>query len=323
MKNPFIFFADVLEFEKGVTQIDLFEGYVFKQANDSQIEHIKKFLEPYTGLSPLGADFNFNRYDWRVEKNGEAFFDKRKSNYKILEYSVKTINERHVIKQVLSLSKLDLTILFNTHPQEHRFKDAKGDFIKQKVFSNIQSSLANLNHHYDTSGFMYPSKFLGNNEVEELKYLYEIVSGFEEEKYPIIQNALNDFLHLNFISNHSPFKVVSYFALLEFLLTAESKNRISQQLIAKLALLNNQFSTRIDIFQYFKGSSSNTIETIIKLLYSYRSDIAHGNRSNFNKELKLLDEQRDMILPFLRDLVKKVLIYSMKNPQIITDLKKV
>ena len=128
------------------------------------------------------------------------------------------------------------------------------------------------------------------------------------------------------ISKQSPFKILSCFAILELLLTTyksrtSNENSLTHQLQKKIALLNNLFNNKIEINNYFKGSDTNTLETIIEKLYQYRNDIAHGNSSNFEKDLRILKDQQNKILPFLMELLRQVLIISLEKPQFVNDLK--
>ena len=149
---------------------------------------------------------------------------------------------------------------------------------------------------------------------------------FDKLKFPLISKALVDFVDIKDISERSSFKVLSYFSVLELLLTtyrprSSNDSSLSSQLRNKISLLNNQFKNKIDIKAYFKGSDTNTLETIIEKLYQYRNDIAHGNLSDFEKDLRILKNQKQMIIPFLHDLLKRILMFSLEQPQLISDLK--
>ena len=74
--------------------------------------------------------------------------------------------------------------------------------------------------------------------------------------------------------------------------------------------------------EYFGGSNTNTLEIIIAKLYQYRNDIAHGNKSDFEKQLKIFKNSQSFIQEFLRDLTKNILTFAIKNPELTSDLKK-
>lgn len=85
-------------------------------------------------------------------------------------------------------------------------------------------------------------------------------------------------------------------------------------------LINNQLNNRIDFNEYFKGPKTLTEEIIIEKLYYYRSKIAHGDYYDFNNDLQILINH-EITYNFLELLLKRILIYSMNNPQLIKDLK--
>ena len=72
---------------------------------------------------------------------------------------------------------------------------------------------------------------------------------------------------------------------------------------------------------YFSGANTNTLETIVDKLYQFRNDIAHGNMSDFDKDLSIFKNRRTEILKFLIELLRKILIFAIENPQLTKDLK--
>ena len=112
---------------------------------------------------------------------------------------------------------------------------------------------------------------------------------------------------MEIIPQESPFRIVSIFSIIELLITTNPKNvgeqSISRQLSNKIGFLYNNFFQNFSIDEYFKGSDSNSIYTIIDKLYSYRSDIAHGNIPKLEKELIIIQQNMENVLPFLNELL--------------------
>lgn len=166
-----------------------------------------------------------------------------------------------------------------------------------------------------------------SDKLQVLEYI-RLLNNFEEQKsnYPSIDKALKDFFLTNEISDYSVFKVVTYIACLELLLVDNSFDKlrsISSQLQTKLNLLNNQFENPIIIESYLKGPHTLTLGKVIETIYNYRSSIAHGDFLDFSKKLQILGALSfEDILNFIKIVLKKVLIYSIKNPRLISDLKK-
>lgn len=128
-----------------------------------------------------------------------------------------------------------------------------------------------------------------------------------------------DFRNIDQISESSPFYFLNLFSIIECLLVTNRNNSrsITHQLKTKFNLLNNRFSNYIDINTYFPGYS---FEIVIEKLYTYRSDIAHGDFSDFNNELQLI-LNKETATNFLFLLVKNLVKQSLVEPQLISDLK--
>ena len=94
----------------------------------------------------------------------------------------------------------------------------------------------------------------------------------------------------------------------------------TKQLQSKLNLLNNRFTNKIDIKQHFKVPPEISFEKIIEKLYTYRSDIAHGNNVDFEDKLKELNNH-DKVQSFLTALVKECIKQSLIEPQLINNLR--
>jgi hypothetical protein len=82
--------------------------------------------------------------------------------------------------------------------------------------------------------------------------------------------------------------------------------------------MNNLFCQNIDPQVFFK--TSNKFESVIEKLYSFRSSIAHGEMSDFNEKYSLLEDP-NLAKEFLYLLVREALKLSLREPQLINDLK--
>uniref|UniRef100_UPI00404B87D5 hypothetical protein n=1 Tax=Flavobacterium sp. TaxID=239 RepID=UPI00404B87D5 len=169
-----------------------------------------------------------------------------------------------------------------------------------------------------------PTKFSIQNFNDTLLQVNELCA--KGNQYLGIFKALNDYVELDNISNESTFKLVSYFSIIESLVThnprSEYGNPISKQLSNKIEFLYNNFFSEFDFSNYFKGPDTDTISTIIYKLYTYRSDVAHGNIPKFNKDLKIIAENIQNVLPFMETLLRQILKISVSKPSLIVDLKK-
>lgn len=290
----------------------LFDDYKFKKPTEEQLFFIRDKLNSYLNTTWFKVNFFENKL---VNKNKESSIipiPKKEWNYWIIEHSQEQMSK--IFPLVLGLSKLDLTVVF--------------EGVNIGIYGSLMKSpLVTINFFYD-SRHRLEEKNISEDEIKQIRQLNALITAFKSlNGYDFIDKALDDFLRLKEISEASPFKILGYFSIFEHLLTTNEaknvrENSLKHQLAKKLNLLNNLIAEKIDINQYFKGSDTNTFETIIEKLYQYRNDIAHGNRSDFEKDLKIFKNQKKEILVFLHHLLRLILIKALKEPQLIEDLKK-
>ncbi len=309
--NNFIFVGDLIETDASLP-LHLFDDYYFNKASEIQIQKIKRIIGNYTGLA-----FKENKYERSYMPNESGGYrssplSEENWNYFVIEHS-HHIKDLKIFK-TFALSSLDLTILFETY-ENGTFNG--GEFM---------FDLTVINYFYDERTKFPKAKVLNLESIAELKHLNSLLTIFNKEKYSFINKALSDFMIIKDISVRSPFRILSLFSILELLLTSQKSkvsndSSLTNQLKKKINLLNNQFRDKVLINKHFKCPDSVTLEIIVEKLYQYRSDIAHGNISDFEKELQIFKNQEQIILPFLTELLRRILIISLEQPQLLADLK--
>jgi hypothetical protein len=307
----FYFLGDLLDCDRD-NPIDLFGGYQLRLANLDEQVRIKRVVDSYSIRHPLTN----SRYEVSFEK------DKRGNiisnpltrdlwSYWIIDYQKP--GPEKLLRLSVSLSKLDLTILVSFD---------NGPTVTEGSFGYTPSFLSNF---FDDLIFSRTeTKAVALGSIIDLRKIYSLGKKFYAQPgHDSIKSALDDFLAIGGISNQSPFKIISYFSILEQLITTiDNDKRISSQLSKKIQFLeNNEFAEKTDYKSFFKGPDSNNLETIVSLLYRYRSDIAHGNPIDFDQKLRVLKNQRGNLHLFLRELVKKVLLVALEKPGFILGLK--
>ncbi|MDF3028302.1 MAG: hypothetical protein K0S23_2609 [Fluviicola sp.] len=159
---------------------------------------------------------------------------------------------------------------------------------------------------------------------------------FNDNEYSHIVEAIKMFIDNDAIKDVSPLKHLGYFAIMESLLSHnpaanDSIDSITRQLKRNIILLNNRIEGETDLIM--SGFTTPNPDTIISKLYSYRSVIAHGG--NGNEKLNLLASLRQnidghqfwnespkrWISLYLRSLVKGILLHSLREPRLVTDLQ--
>ena len=316
MPKSFVFLGDLIDLE-GKKSIKLADGYILTKANKSQVVAIKNNIEPFI----VSTNLRINKYERKIKqknKNEAIFYplDENEWNYWIIQSSTFQFDKKFGL--ALQLSKLDFTIILEgIYP-----------LFPKKQIGIMSRYLTTANYFIDDID--YNSKFhykkVTSENVKELRKIFMLLNDLDEIKYDFIVKALDDFVDLGNISKSSTFKVIGYFSILEHLLTTyksdlPNSDSLKIQLSKKIMFLNTKFEKEIQLSDFFKGPHSNTIETIVRKLYEYRNDIAHGNKSDFENDLQLLKNQRNNILEFLKLVLKNVLCYAIEYPQLVSDLK--
>lgn len=175
--------------------------------------------------------------------------------------------------------------------------------------------------------YLTESTVIGSGHVQGIVDAFNLLTSFfasSEPTFEFIRQALRKFEAMKDISRRNPLYVVGLVSIIESLLTTpqegKTDNSLSHQLKAKLTLFNNRLPIPIDLGKYFPGGRSLEIRTVVGKLYNYRSDIAHGNSSNFSKELAVL-ESHDAVCKFLHTLIRHLLLQAVREPSLVRDIK--
>lgn len=315
MKKRFLFIADIIELKSSSNK--LFKGCMLKKASKSQISVIREFIDQYISITT--PTIKFNKYESILKKNKDDSYTHTPTKnstlwkYYIIEHDSQSQYLKE-LQEVFFLCSFNLTIAFETinHPSLSSGRGYTYDI--ERV----------INFYVDTS-FDTNVKVITDKEMEEFRIIKESIERLDRVKFQNIDKALKDFVQIRDIPDKSPFKILSCISILELLLTTNksgSEKSLTYQLQKKINLINNQLTRKIDIHSYFgKLANTTSLETVIGLLYDYRSAIAHGSKPDFNKALSMFNKSQNKILPFLLNVIRSVLKFSIDNPQLITDIK--
>nr|WP_274606949.1 HEPN domain-containing protein [Peribacillus sp. TH16] len=222
-------------------------------------------------------------------------------NYWIIEHNETQV--RPNVKLALLLSTCNLFSLFekisNTGRIKHKY--AYHSFITENIGRNNVKEISHA-------------------DITEIQEIYLLLEKFnkDEDRYTYINKALKDYWQLQSIPSDSPFYILGMFSILEALLVHRSKTvSIGHQITTKLSLLNNRFEHPINFSEIFGATK---YKKVIEKLYEYRSDIAHGDFSDFNGDLQVLGDP-DNVSKVIHRILKATLKQALKEPQLITDLK--
>lgn len=319
---PF-FIDDIIQFDTN-QEIEITENILLRLATKEEKIIIRDTLKRFGRFADIFS-FDYHEYE---SSNSPRFGGKLKKR--------EEIDHRFCVVEEKNSTKYNLTI-------PKAFLLTEKDYFSPFGFSILKTGGVSYKYSFDElCTFSYYNDinmvFNGNKgflmksfEEEDrlqvannLKLLNEWST--REDNFPIITKALNDFFNLNEISNNSVFKFISYFACLEMLVVnggIENLKPIKIQLENKFNLLNNRFKNPIQIEKYIKGPDTLTLGNVIKIMYNYRSSIAHGDFIDFQKKLKIIEKtSTEDLLNLLRITLKKTILFSLQEPELIRDLKK-
>jgi hypothetical protein len=312
--KPFIFIGDKIAPSFPIPMA-IAENACLTLANSLQIEAIKEIVQPDKLLSrhsQHGNPTNIYEYDFIKTKSEYGYsytpVPLLPSGYKYWIIELSKYLADPILIQALYLLTKRLTIIAQIGKRENHICH----FLISGVF-------------YSKNILFHDPLIIDQNDINELNENYQLLSKFNLSSYKnsFIGKAISDYRDTLDIDYLSPFKIIALFSLIETLMTTNQKNNessINRQLQKKIVLINNQLSNRINFFEYFKGPNSLTEEVIIGKLYFYRSKIAHGDLYDFSNDLQILIDH-ETTYNFLDLLFKRLLIYSIKNPQLVIDLK--
>lgn len=292
------------------------------------------FFKPY--LETLGSELWYNYFENQIIPNKKTLIPKL-INLSEKDWRYTIIHANHDMLKIeefiaLRLSDLRLKVII----QRGFELNSKGEIPEDENYQTYISKnsfetyniLTQTCEYYSKEGTeRFIRKIPTKSEIKNFQlYLSRIKKIFNDSELIFIRKSLEDFFSLEIIPEESPFRIVSIFSIIELLITTNPKNigdqSISKQLSNKIGFLYNNFFKNFKLESYMKGSDSNNIYTIIDKLYTYRSDIAHGNIPKLEKDLVIVQQNKENILPFLNELLINILKIAVQKPNLIKDLKR-
>ena len=167
---------------------------------------------------------------------------------------------------------------------------------------------------------------LADNDLGEIQ---ELITQIEKRppEHSFVFEGIDRFKRLELISYESDFHIFGLFTIIEYLLTRAPKledksDSLNRQVASKCPAANKGFAAPVKAEEFFEAM---TEERRWKILYGYRSAIAHGGQVDFArgynqkgyKELR----NRDAVFGYLHQFTQRLLKYSLCEPQVVRDLK--
>jgi len=333
MGKSFIFIGDVIDFADS-DSYDLGFNHILRRANNEEIKDIRTRVEPY--LCEAVINYPFNIYEAYRTKTVDGFSFPKFENiedyrYSVIDLPMTSEHSLYATEFMMSICNFGINRIFKFNYNKTRVTDriTREEKLVSIPYVNINGEITLHNFFNDYRYWNFKVKKMTESSALDIKSLHSAIVDFVQtkDKYPHIYQALFNFNRHREISKMSPFKIVSLISCLELLLVDGGQDRlksIKQQLQRKVNLLNNRFQNPIDVAKYFKGSDTNNIETIIKIIYDCRNQIAHGTFThikNLHQQI-LKDVDFQFFLDFVILLTKRILQQAILEPDLIVDLKK-
>lgn len=281
--------------------LNIFDNYFLEKPDVDEISFLEQFIEKNIGILTSNNPFV------------KGYKESKVYNIWVIRHPYRKSHE--IVKPVLALSSLNLSILLEWFSLDKTDYLSVNDLTTKIIYNEMEKE-------------KFPNVIIDGFAITELQGIWNLFINKSENfiMYSRLNKTIKDFLDLKQIHKNTSFKFLGYFSILENILTHNkgrglSYSSITFQLQNKLNLLNNRFEYPIDFTKYFNISDSITFTKLIEKLYQYRSDIAHGSESDFNKELFILKNKESNSIMFMHDLTRKVILHYILDPILVEDLK--
>jgi hypothetical protein len=299
--------------------------WTIDKPNKDELNKFHKIVNSYTQTN---VPIRPNQEMGKIEKAGHSTFPVLNDNefrYLILKPQNNYINNR-TLNQSLNYTELH---------QAGRLSDSD-------IWINItalQSGPTTYNGGVLSAFYNIISRPFGVSlDYTNFSNVIQLRHDLDEKRFPWIKRAISMFMEQDNIRHDSYLKHLGYFTIIESLLShkpnpGDSIDSISRQLKRNLILIENRMEGNDKLWlNSFNGVNP---DKVIAKLYEYRSEVAHGgtdftklfNWFSINKPVVLDEEIRNLtsgknwIGWYLRNLTKRIIVHSMKEPQLINDLK--
>lgn len=276
------------------------------KATDEQTQQIKKILSEKVGCSGWCQPTQFYEYD--AVRDGASTSLNQLPATEWRYYVVSTCDNGHTNNNLHMASNISAAPL-----------EISALIFYLKAGFGWRSGI--LQRNFDQ--FPMPVSHIGKEDLLDIAEVYQSYITFDKEAFPEITRAMNMFDSLSFLQKNSTFHVLGLFAIIEMLITHNPKledrgDSITHQMQSKIPLLSRRFQEKLDYPFYFQDGSEKKVWSA---LYKYRSAMAHGGVSDFaSSELRILKDANNADA-FLREVVKRLLRHSLKEPQLYRDLR--
>jgi len=321
-ESGFVFVLSHIDVQCDVP-IEIIPNHCFRKAYSQEITEIKKLLDEFDisypkmiGL-PVPSGIPYDSIVREIRRGKSCQYERVKLPADKWKYWVVAFEggngEIEDLQYCANLIKNDLDFAFQIFYSE---KQQKGQPI------GWLSMPTHLREYYSSSKAVNSNAVkVEQEEIRKIGDIYDLYKNLHPE-YQYIDHSVKNLNSLKRIQKDSELLIIGYFSIIEALITHaprlnESLDSISHQIKNKLILLRKRFERKVAYNSYFLDTND---KTIWGLLYRYRSCIAHGGIPDFKKKFRVL-KSKEVVLDFLRENIKCLILFSLKEPELMEDLK--
>ena len=308
--SSFCFILDSIDVS-GELPLEIIPGHWFRKATHEDIDLIKKELTPHIiRFSP----YEFGPVPSKKDEESFGLLPSDKWKYYVISFNgsnAKLGDLEYAANRLRNDITLGYTFLY--------------DIDKYHGFAGIVSHPTQITTFFvDRQPHILPLNPIQPSELLKITPNYNLITGLDKTRYPNVSSAILDFHQTKMITNRSNLKVLSYFSIIECLLThnprpIDTMDSLTRQISTKMSLLSKQFQRELQYNLHFPSLTDP--EKVWKMLYGYRSLVAHGGNTDFTQKFVAL-QSRDNIRGFLMESLKLLLLYALKEPEFLADLQK-
>lgn len=291
------------------TEVKLLENHVFRKASKSEAEQIHSLIQNYQKVGHHSLPCPYRHME--DEKGAMKRLPADEWMYWIVAFNG-TNEKMHELECATSLIPTELEFATTIFFMDENDPESFGHVIPQ---THHIERWKNLKWRSDS-----PQR-ITKCELESISDVFNKITKLEDQNC-FVKYALESFYSSKQISSNISLKVVAYFSIIESLVThaprlAESLDSITHQIVRKLILLSKLFTRDLTIRTRFNGASE---EKIWKMLYRYRSYIAHGTKADFKSEFQALSS-KEHVETFLKEVIKELILIGLSQKEFLADLK--
>lgn len=284
----------------------LIPDHWFRRAEPQEIKRIKKQLTAHPDATSL--------YEYEVTEIDDSTTQSRPMpadqwRYYVISYSPNN-SKMGYIEYAANLLKDDISLGYSFHSHES---------VISYTFSLISTYFVDIHTPY--SDFPKP---ITDEELGQISTNYGLVTGLDKTRYPNVSRAVADFHWTKAITDSFTLKVLSYFSIIECLLTHPPRpddrtDSVTRQITSKMCLLSKRFQRDLQYHSFFPNISEP--RKVWKNLYLYRNLLAHGGDIDFHQKFSTLVNTKN-IRSFLVETIKLLILYALREPEFLADLQK-